>query len=71
MLLIIDVIKSMGKLIFFFMLNSEKMNNKKIRIRQVIGSKVSKILKSELTFSFIDKIDTKALTYKTGENLTS
>ena len=53
------------------MLNSEKMNNKKMRIHQVIGSKVVKILKSELTFSLIDKIDTKFSTYKTGENLTN
>ena len=43
---------------------------KKTRIHQVIGSKVVKILKSELTFSLIDKIDTKFSTYKTGENWT-
>lgn len=42
-----------------------------MRIHQVIGWKVVKILKSELTFSLIDKIDTKFSTYKTGENLTN
>ena len=63
--------KLIKKFLLDLMLTNE-MNNKDIsKSHQVIGSNVLRILKLELTFSLIDKIEIKFEWYKIGVNLTN